>query len=180
MDPALALQILQWVAIIVVYLGFAAVLRETRLLRAQVSRLQLQLAAGEPGAADAPGGVESLPAHLTDGRDGIVVAADTTCPSCARVLDRLTERRDALRLPVTVLTWEPEEAWSGLGRDLHIVRDADAWSELAHLAPPVLLRVAAGGRVQRLHLPASADDVDATLTSWGALAHENAAERDRS
>ncbi|MDO5628427.1 MAG: hypothetical protein Q4G43_08915 [Mobilicoccus sp.] len=169
MDPALAVQVLQWVAIIVLYCGLAACLRETRLLRAQVSRLQVGLAATGEALPDRH---ESLPARVVAGREGVVVVADTTCPSCASVLERLDDLRAALDLPVTVLTWEDPEAWGPLTDRFRIVRDEDAWSALAHLTPPILLRVAADGRILALHLPVTTSDVDATLTSWGALAGE--------
>lgn len=174
MDAVIALQILQWVAIVVVYLGFAALLRETRLLRGQVSRLQLQVSTlgGEAGARAEE---EPLPERVTGGRDGVVVVADTTCPSCALVLERLMSHRGHLRAQVTLLTWEPEEDWSHL-ESVRIVRDAQAWSNLAHLTPPILLRVEASGRIASLHLPSGIEDIDATLTSWGVLAP--ATERD--
>lgn len=168
MDAGLALNILQWVAIVVLYLGFAAVLKETRELRGQVSRLRSQLATVEDGGAEAT--QDRLPARVTGGQDGIVVVADTTCPSCAMVLERLTTLRHSLVAPVTLLTWEPEEDWSHLDPQFRVVRDAEGWSVLGHLTPPLLARVDQEGVVHALHLPVTVEDVDSTLTTWGALA----------
>lgn len=167
MSPALALSILQWAAIVVLYLGLAAVLRETRMLRGQVTRLQARLAADHT----VPAVDLALPTSLTDDRATVVLVADTTCPSCAAVLERLAGRRADLTVPLVVLTWEEESAWEHLAGGLRVVRDPSAWSAVSHLTPPVLLRTASDGRVLDVHLPVGAGDVDTTLADWGALSH---------
>lgn len=178
MEPSDALQILLWVAVVVVYLGLAAVLREVRLLRAQVSRLESRVAvlSGEAGPLGSGTDDVRLAPHVVEAGaengDAILVVADTTCPSCAAVLDRVVGHRDAgrLRTAPSVLTWESPDAWADLAPGLRVVRDEHAWSQFAHLTPPLLLRAAPDGRVLALHLPADIADVDTTLTSWGALA----------
>lgn len=172
MEASVALQILLWVAVVVVYLGLAAVLREVRLLRAQVRRLQSLQAVTATGATPQGGPDIRLPAQVTGGSAGVVVAADTTCPSCAAVVHALADHVAAGRLetPVSILTWEPQEAWAQLAGPLRVVRDTSGWEQIAHLSPPVLLRVDADGRVGDLTLPVTGADIDPTLTSWGALA----------
>ncbi|SES41615.1 hypothetical protein [Actinokineospora terrae] len=139
-----AFLVITWVAIVVLFLGLAAVLREVRLLRAVVGRD----AGGFSGAAD----IELGPRFA--GR--VVLAADTGCPLCREVAERLTD--------AVLLTHEPASAWD-VGLD--VVSDREAWRAVSHLAPPVLMSVGADGVVRRVSLPVRAEQVDAVLDDWG-------------
>ena len=161
MTPTAALWGLTFVAIVVLYLCLAAVLREVRLLRAQVARLT---------ATSAPTGQHlRLPAGLTGGRDAVVLASDSRCPLCRVVLAALADLSPRLAEPPVVLTHEPATDWGDLPPGLRLVRDEDAWRELAHLSSPVLLSVAGNGTVRELLLPANEHEVAATLQRWGAF-----------
>ncbi|MEU7909345.1 hypothetical protein [Actinoplanes sp. NPDC049118] len=152
-----ALLLLTWVAIVVLFLGLGAVLREVRLLRAQV----------DAAAASGERVDIVLPATVTGGRGGLVLAVDSGCPLCIAVVQRVASVTSGLQGTAVLLTFEPEEQWSGLSGDLRVVRDERAWSAIAHLSTPILLQVGAGGRVERLHLPANEHDVIPVLRSWG-------------
>ncbi len=155
MDAQIAVQILTWAAIVVLYLGLAAVLREVKLLRGQL-------------AADAAsGGLPSvrLPASVVGGRRRIVAAVDSSCPLCLVVADQLATTTGVR--PV-VLTYEAPERWSEAADRLDVVRDEQAWSAIAHLSPPVLMLVDADGAVERLDLPANERDVERAVRTWSA------------
>lgn len=189
MSPTVAVAVVTWLAIIVLYLGLAAVLREVALLRAQVTRLSAMVGA-QPGGS-VPTGTGStdaaasavaaagdgqdritLPATVTQGRPMIVLMADSSCPLCRVALDALS--RAGLAEQPVLLTYESEQAWGPLPDTVRVVRDDAAWSELAHLQTPVLAAVSATGTVDSLALPASEQDIDATLASWGVRAHSGA------
>ncbi|GLW89783.1 hypothetical protein [Actinokineospora globicatena] len=140
-----AFLVITWVAIVVLFLGLAAVLREVRLLRATVAR--------DPGGFASAGAEIDLGARFA-GR--VVVAADTGCPLCREVVGRLTG--------AVVLTHEPAEAWD---TELEVVSDREAWRAVSHLAPPVLMLVGTNGVVRRVALPARAGQVDEVLDDWG-------------
>lgn len=180
MNPWLAAGIITWVAIVVCYLGLAAVLREVRILRHQVSRLSFaagQLATAGPredGITSTQGQGLRLPAVLEPSAEGhpqpaVVLAATSGCPLCRVALQRVGELGPRLAAPVTLLTYEDHAAWGDLPSGVRVVRDDEAWSEIAHLAPPALLRVAATGAVTEIQLPVGAASVDETLASWGLL-----------
>lgn len=157
MDAQWALHIVTWAAIVVLYLGLAAVLREVRLLREKV------------GTEVAAGGLSSirLPGSVTGGQTRVVVAADTGCPLCQVVVGTLSKAYAGALAPPVLLTYEPAEQWSGVSGALDVVRDDAAWSAVSHLTPPVLMLVDGGGLVNRLILPANERDVQSALDSWG-------------
>lgn len=170
MSPAVAVAVITWVAIVVLYLGLAAVLREVKMLRAQVTRMAVVTADGDQavpsgGTQSAPS--MSMPAVPRDGQPAVVLAADSSCPLCRMTIGRMAELADQLPEQPVLLTYETPEQWGPLPPVLRVVRDEDAWSQIAHMSPPVLLQVDGRGRVQDLALPAREDDVDATLSSWG-------------
>ncbi|WP_239574941.1 hypothetical protein [Actinokineospora baliensis] len=139
-----AFLVITWVAIVLLFLGLAAVLREVRLLRAIVGRDQ----GGYEAQADIVLGEKFA------GR--VVLAADTGCSLCHAVADRLTD--------AVVLTHEVASTWD-IG--LEVVTDREAWRAVSHLAPPVLMLVGSDGRVQRISLPVRAEQVDEVLDEWG-------------
>jgi hypothetical protein len=158
MSASTALWLLTWAAIVIVYFGLAAVLREVRLLRA--------LALRDPDGFTAAGPDLDLGAALgTGGPPRLVVAADTGCGLCVAVVERLARRGAA----ATVLTHEPAPAWAGRAGALPVVSDREAWRAVSHLNPPVLMRVDGAGRVQRLLLPVRAEQVDAVLADWDLM-----------
>lgn len=170
MSALTALTLLQWVALVVLYLALAAVLREVRMLRGQVARLQAGV--GVPGASSAGSALgDATRLAVSPGRPAIVLVATSTCPLCRLVLERLdagpVDPRSA-GLDAVLLTYEDEAAWGELPTRLRVVRDADAWSALAHLEPPLLARLDSGGQVVDLVLPASENDVDTALRAWAA------------
>jgi hypothetical protein len=142
-----ALWVLTWVVIAILYFGLAALLREVRLLRGLVLR---------DGYAGAP------VIDLGPGFAGTVLAADTGCGLCLAVVERLG-RAGA---PVTVLTHEPAAVWDGLSGGLPVVTDREAWRSVAHLSPPVLMQVDRAGLVRRIELPERAEQADQILASW--------------
>ncbi|GAA3015114.1 hypothetical protein [Actinokineospora diospyrosa] len=140
-----AFLVITWVAIVVLFLGLAAVLREVRLLRAAISR--------------DPGGYDSAQPDIVLGErfaGRVVLAADTGCSLCHAVADRLTG--------ALLLTHEQASVWE---TRLEVVTDREAWRAVSHLAPPVLMLVGLDGRVRRLSLPVRADQVDEVLDEWG-------------
>lgn len=182
MSALTALSIVQWVALVVLYLALAAVLGEVRMLRAQVSRLQAGLSAGL-GGDDAPGFASNPAGRLgvrletvAPGRPAIVLAATSSCPLCRLLLEHLDTRRadpeqSDLEQPereTVLLTHEDAQAWGAQPRRLRVVRDDAAWSQIAHLEPPLLLRLDPDGTVADLVLPVSESDVDSALRAWSA------------
>lgn len=157
MSPQLALHIVTWVAIVVLFLGLGAVLREVRFLRDRV------------GAAAATGGLTSLrlPPSLTGGHRRIVVAVDSGCPLCLGVVDRLATLAEGAPTRPVLLTYEPTEQWAAVAGRLDVVRDDQAWSTVAHLSTPILMLVDGAGVVERLVLPTHERDVNQSLESWG-------------
>ncbi|GMA18458.1 hypothetical protein MM440_10610 [Arsenicicoccus piscis] len=137
MSPWVAV-VVSWIAIVVLYLGLAACLREIRLLRGQVSRL-------------------TYPAGA---------ASDSACPLCRLVLARLADLSSRLPEPAVLLTYESDDVWGPLPAGIRVVRDDPSWSAVAHLTPPVLMLVAPSGEVLELALPAGPDDVDRALESF--------------
>ncbi|MFC6087820.1 hypothetical protein [Saccharothrix lopnurensis] len=145
MNPGTAFLVITWAAIVVLFLGLAAVLREVRLLRAAVARDPQGFSAAQP---------DIVLGERFAGR--VVLAADSGCPLCVAVARRLTD--------AVLLTHEPPGAWD---TPLDVVSDREAWRSVSHLAPPVLMRVDATGRVARLALPVREEQVDEVLDEWG-------------
>lgn len=166
MSVGTALWVLAWVAIVVLYLALSVVLREVRTLRAQVSRLTEQVARhqAEPGALATPAIV--MPASVTGTRPRVVLAAESTCPLCRVVLARLGRYADSVPGDIVLLTHEPSAAWDAIPAGIDLVRDDDAWREIAHLSPPILFLTAADGHVVDLVLPSRESDVDSTIQEW--------------
>lgn len=93
MSAVAARTIVQWAALVLLYLALAAVLREVRLLRGQVSRLQAALATGltrtEPTGVSGGSGPGLRLEAVAPGITAIVLVATSTCPLCRLVLERL-------------------------------------------------------------------------------------------
>lgn len=165
MSVTLALWILTWVAIVIVYLGLSAVLREVRLLRGQVSRLQQQVSGA---AALAPITTPTTPAMpaLASQTARVVLVAESGCPLCRILLARLEERSADLRARPGLLSYETAENWDDALAGVDLIRDEQAWSTLAYLQPPVLLLVEPDGELRDLVLPVNAAELDSALTRW--------------
>jgi len=158
MSPTLAMWIVTWVAIVVLFLAVGAVLREVRLLRILITR-DAGFSSATPDLRLDPGVVE--------GRDNIVLASDSGCPLCAAVASRLAARavEDGAR-PV-LLTYEDPTTWPDEIREVFtVVSDQSAWQKIAHLSPPVLMAVAADGAVRQLGLPVDEGSAEQMLDKW--------------
>jgi hypothetical protein len=158
MSPTLAMWIVTWVAIVVLFLAVGAVLREVRLLRVLITR-DSGFSATAPDLRLDPGVVE--------GRDNIVLASDSGCPLCAAVASRLAARavEDGAR-PV-LLTYEEPASWPDEIRSVfNVVSDQSAWQAIAHLSPPVLMAVAGDGTVRQLGLPVDESTAEQMLDKW--------------
>ncbi len=196
MSAVAALTIVQWAALVVLYLALAAVLREVRLLRGQVSRLQAALATGltrtDPAGGPATSGGPAPGLRLetvSPGRTAIVLVATSTCPLCRLVLERLDtvvpetgscprvaqqigsapppqSGPEPAGVDLVLLTYEEPAAWGEPPRRLRVLRDESAWSQLAHLEPPLLAWLEPDGTVRDLRLPADESDVDAAVRAW--------------
>ncbi|PPK67193.1 hypothetical protein V5P93_003531 [Actinokineospora auranticolor] len=145
MSPITAFHVITWAAIVLLFLGLGAVLREVRLLRAAVARDPAGYTATRPDLVLGP---------RFAGR--VVLAADSGCPLCVAVAREL---RDGV-----LLTHESPEAWDTA---LQVVRDREAWRGVAHLSPPVLMLVDGTGRVSRMALPVRETQVAEILAEWG-------------
>jgi hypothetical protein len=156
MSPTIAYNVLIWLVIIALFCGYAALLREVRLLRGIVVRDPKGFTSTAPDIHLGPG--------FADGRTRIVLAVDTGCPLCVAATQRLGEQAPGS----TVLTHEDTARWAGLADGLDVVRDSESWRAIAHLSTPVLMRVAGDGRVTALVLPTRVSDVDETVTGWSA------------
>ncbi|MGP3947157.1 hypothetical protein [Streptomyces sp. 7N604] len=158
MSATLALVILSWIAIVILYLALAAVLREVRMLRRRLDE--------RAGTAVPPAELVLPPSFVEriaePGRERTVLVADAGCPLCRHAAAVLAEMATPDFRPV-LLTYEPPERWSSLPDALELVQDRDAWSSLAHLSPPVLLTVGTDGTIGSLHLPSSERDIAGAL-----------------
>lgn len=170
MSPVAAYHVLTWVAIAVLFLGLAAVLREVRLLRGQV-------AGTDPdGFATAPPDI-ALGPRLAGPGPRVVLAVDSGCALCLAVTERLAGAAPGPGRPaVTLLTHEPAQTWAGAAGRLAVVSDREAWRAVAHLSPPVLMLVDDTGRVRRMVLPVRVSDVDKALAGWPELSREEGAD----
>jgi hypothetical protein len=161
MSPLVALFIVTWAAIVLLFFGLAAVMREVRLLRGIAVR--------------DPDGFTAAPPDLTlggpfagGGGSRAVLAVDSGCSLCLAITERLA-RREA---QVTLLTHEPPAVWQGVAGELPIVSDRELWRSVAHLSPPVLMLVDGSGRVRKLLLPVREQEVDRVLEQWRSAANE--------
>lgn len=156
MTPSIAFIVLTWAAIVLLFFGLAAVLREVRLLRGMVAR-------NTDGFAAAPPDLTLGPRFAVDG-GRVVAAVDSGCPLCLTVVERLA----GLGAEATLLTHEPETTWAELAHGLPVISDGEAWRSVSHLAPPVLMLLDPAGRVRRMLLPVRAGEVDTALAEWAA------------
>ncbi len=161
MSPTAAFAVITWVALVILYFGLAAVLREVRQLRSELTTLKV----GAPAitAVDV-----TWPALAADpGQTAVVLVGDSACPPCLEAAAELG--RLAPRLPARpkLLTYESPATWQSTADRLAIVQDRDAWANLAHLTPPLLLLVDAHGHIRELALLADGRGVRRTLGSWG-------------
>lgn len=162
MSPLVALFIITWAAIVVLFFGLAAVLREVRLLRGIVTRTTDGFSAAAPDV--------SLGAKLAAGgaRPHIVLAVDSGCPLCLAVVDKIGHRG----VPVTLLTHERPEIWNDVADHITVVSDQEVWRTISHLAPPILMQVDAAGSVRKLILPVREEEVDTVLDEWAGTGGE--------
>ncbi|MET8996839.1 hypothetical protein [Amycolatopsis sp. Hca4] len=151
MTPSLAITLITWAAIVLLFFGLAAVLREVRLLRGMVT-------GGTDGFSAAPPDLVLGPQFA--GR--VVAAVDSGCPLCLTVAERLA----GLGADATLLTHEPLTAWAELAHGLPVVSDGEAWRSVSHLSPPVLMLADETGRVRRMLLPSRVSEVDTALAGW--------------
>lgn len=157
MDKTLALFIITWAVMVLLYLGLARVLFEVNGLRRRVDRL----------AAQSFTSTASHPIVLSDdvfaGVD-VILVAESSCPRCWAVLEYLVEHGSAHQL--ALLTYEEPTAWSPWSDRIRIIRSASDWASMAHLSPPVLLRLDRGGAVADIALPVGESDLKKTLDLW--------------
>src|SRR5690349_12625297 len=156
MSPIIAYNVLIWLAIVVLFCGLAAVLREVRLLRGLVSQDGKGFTAGRPEI--------ELGARFAGGGPRLVLAVDSGCPLCVAATERLSQRAPG----AAVLTHEDAAVWAGRAGDLEVVSDREAWRAISHLASPVLMEVDGDGRVRRLVLPTRLSEVDDMVAEWSA------------
>lgn len=167
MSPSIAVTVVTWAAMAVLYLGLAATLHRVRTLSAELVALR---AGGHVKAAGVDLHLPALAAQ--EGSGGrLVVAADTGCPACHMAVEALAALAPELSRVPTLLTYEPPETWlaatpEAAGR-LEIRQDPESWRVLAHLMPPLLLSVDSEGRVTELALPSTPDDLPRILAAWG-------------
>src|SRR5947207_16019677 len=103
MSPVVAFAVITWAAIVVLFLALGAVLREVRLLRGLVARNPAGFSSTKPDI--------SLDGEFASGGPArIVVAADSGCPLCLAVVDRLADRAPG----AVLLTHEPSAVWDGI------------------------------------------------------------------
>ena len=145
MSPSVALTILNWGAILILFLAVGALLREIRMLRALVVR-EVSYSSAGPDLV--------LGDAVTGGSDRIVLASDTGCPLCGAVTARLAELAGAAGVRPVLLTYEEVEQWPRpVRQEYDVVSDRGEWQKIAHLSPPVLMAVRADGQVVDLALP---------------------------
>lgn len=161
MDPLIALVVLSWVAIVVLYLGLAAVLREVRMLRREVATATTSW---DPREVDE---VVTMPGLARSGGPTLVLAADSSCPMCRLHTARLAEQHAHLDAPALVLGYQTREEWGELDDRLRYVQDEDAWQQIAHLSPPVLLLLDESGAAREVTMPSSRDEALVLMQQWG-------------
>jgi hypothetical protein len=164
MSQTLAFDIVTWGAIVVLFLGLAAVLREVRLLAGLVTRNSDAFVSAPPDL--------SLGERFAGG-DGphIVLAADSGCPLCVVAAERLARRAPEAIL----LTHEPGAAWAGVAGRLRVVSDRESWRRISHLSTPVLMLIDGSGLVRKLVLPVREEEVDRVVGEWDRLVQKEVA-----
>jgi hypothetical protein len=164
MDRTIALFIVTWGVMLLLYLGLARVLYETRGLRRRVDQL----------AAQSSASTASYPIDLSSdvfADIDILLVAESSCPSCWAVLECLIEQASAHQL--ALLTYEDPTVWTPYSNRIQIIRSTTDWASIAHLSPPVLLRLDRGGRtVSDIALPVDESDLKATLDLWDGSSKE--------
>lgn len=158
MSPMIAMMVLTWVAILVLFFALGALWRELRLVRG------LAVQGSGDGYVSTAVDISFTSALGGGGEPRIVVAADSGCPLCLAVIDRLSQTPAGDT--AVLLTHEDPAVWAGRSGRLHIVSDREAWRAVSHLAPPVLMLVAGNGAVRRLVLPVSELEIDRVLADW--------------
>lgn len=169
MSPVVAFDIVTWAAIVVLFFGLAAVLREVRLLRGIVGRNPDGFVTAQPNLSLGErfvNGVNGNTPHRSGRR--VVVAVDSGCPLCLAVIDRLAGRA----AEATLLTHEPATVWDGLAGGLPVVSDQESWRAVSHLSPPVLMLVDDAALVRKMVLPVRVEEVDHVLGEWNELVKE--------
>jgi hypothetical protein len=161
MSPMLAFDIVTWAAIVALFLGLAAILREVRLLRGLVTR-------SADGFVTAPPDL-SLGERFAGG-DGsqIVLAADSGCPLCVLAVERLARCAPDAAL----LTHEAGAVWEGVAGRLRVVSDRESWRTISHLSAPVLMLIDGSGMVRRMVLPVREEEIDRVAGEWDRLVQE--------
>lgn len=164
MDRTIALFIVTWGVMLLLYLGLARVLFETHGLRHRVDRLTAKSSAS----------TASYPIDLSNdvfaGID-ILLVAESSCPRCWTVLECLIKHGSAHQ--VALLTYEEPTVWTPYTNRIRIIRSAADWGAMAHVSPPVLLRLSRDGRsVLDLALPVDESDLKATLDLWDESSKE--------
>jgi len=155
MSPLLAFAVITWAAIVLLFLGLGAVLRELRMLRMEVAR-------------DPSGFTAAQPDIRLDGwsaagaQPELVLAVDSGCALCRTTAERLASRRPGSVL----LTHESPEVWAEVADRLRVLSDRTAWRAISHLSPPVLMLIDGTGSVRRMVLPTTEDDVTNALIEW--------------
>jgi hypothetical protein len=156
MDRTLALFIITWGVMVLLYLGLARVLFEINGLRRRVDRLTAQSSS-----------TASYPIVLSDdvftGVD-VLLVAESSCARCWAVLEYLVEHGSAHQL--ALLTYEEPTVWSPCSSRIQIIRSTTDWASMAHLSPPILLRLDRGGAVADIALPVGESDLKKTLDLW--------------
>jgi hypothetical protein len=161
MSPTLAFDIITWAAIVVLFLGLAAVLREVRLLRGIVTR--------DPnGFVTAPPELSLGERFASGGGSRIVLAADSGCPLCVVAAGRLAKWSPGSIL----LTHESGAVWDGVAGRLRVISDRESWRAISHLSPPVLMLIDGTGLVRRMVLPVREEEVDRVVGEWSRLVQE--------
>jgi hypothetical protein len=167
MSPDHALIAVLSVAVVVLYLGLAATLREVREVRRDLSSLSADL--GRDRSLDIRLSGLSDPADPST----VVAVVDQECPLCLAVLDELEHRRREDPVPAVVLAHGDLAPLETAYPTLDIRDVPEAWQELAHLTPPVLLTVDRSGSVIDMQLPANQTQARNVLQRWSATAEHN-------
>jgi hypothetical protein len=164
MDRTLALFIITWSVMLLLYLGLARVLYDLHGLRRRVERLSAQSA---PAAS-------SLPLELPTGTFGgvdVLLAVESSCPRCWMVAEWIIE--NASTRQAALLTYEDPTVWSPFSDRIRIIQSESAWASITHLSPPVLLRLdPAGSAVTDIFLPVGESDLRTTLDLWDSPTKE--------
>jgi hypothetical protein len=158
MDRTVALFIVTWGVVLLLYLGLARVLYDLQGLRRRVERLSAQ---SSPATSSHP---LELPAGVFNGID-VLLAAESSCPRCWVILEWIIENASGRQL--ALLTYERPAVWSPFADRIRIIQSESAWASIAHLSPPVLLRLdRTGSAVAEISLPVGESDLQATLDLW--------------